>query len=570
MFADTADVRSGSRRGAAGAVTLVMAVMLAGCGVTLQADRVALDNPAALQVPGVYYALPRTELQVSWSARVSQAHGGGFKDFEACVSHCRAVAPERRASEMPCPCTATPSAAWQHELLAASIQGVPRPDPKHLYRLNASADNWLATVNHALKLSDFGTLASLDTSATEGVSDWVANVASAALRIVPLRAGNEGLETRAGQRDAAPAMSSLQGTPKTGQRAQQGGEAKQPASACSVAAGVDRAMGLDFDLRMAQRLVNNTLNSLTQAKPISLSCLQVECITSVLDRLTQQVRVLEALQLTSIRSAQSPEQAQLAAQWVGQQIQAAAASRQALEAGLMLQPAAAPAKVVATWSDTPFFPEAKEDMPRRDLSQWSLQPDTGPAIQCAAPGGQGIPARFAQLCTALSQQKLVVQATDKDLAGAAKAQAQPSAGGYRYRIPAWAEVRIHQGSDNGSVLARQSLPVAQFGPIVALPAHYSGRKAALNFELNDQGALRSIQLGQEAQSGAALGSLADAVEERRGRRAERAEAAQSAPLQNATRDNDLQVQSIRALQLQRCAEALRTLPPDAPMPAICP
>lgn len=72
------------------AVTAICIFALVGCGVTITAERVPTTNlEQMLSKPGIYYALPKTEISLAIPVTLEITKPGAFgHDFEECLKVC--------------------------------------------------------------------------------------------------------------------------------------------------------------------------------------------------------------------------------------------------------------------------------------------------------------------------------------------------------------------------------------------------------------------------------------------------------------------------------------------------
>lgn len=117
------------------------------------------------------------------------------------------------------------------------------------------------------------------------------------------------------------------------------------------------------------------------------------------------------------------------------------------------------------------------------------------------------------------------------------------------------------------------LPVAQFGPIVALPSKFSGKDATVKLELIETGAMSKVIIGQKARDAAPLTGVLDAIASEKSKRDEAkqkaSEAERKAPLEQAQQQNSLLTEDIKQRKAQRCLALLADLPANAPWPDDC-
>lgn len=125
----------------------------------------------------------------------------------------------------------------------------------------------------------------------------------------------------------------------------------------------------------------------------------------------------------------------------------------------------------------------------------------------------------------------------------------------------------------GTLLFENALPIAQFGPIVALPSKFSGKDATVKLELIETGAMSKITIGQKARDAAPLTGVLDAIASEKAKRDEAkqkaSEAEQKAPLERAQQQNSLLAEDIKQRKAQRCLALLADLPVNAPWPDEC-
>lgn len=109
--------------------------------------------------------------------------------------------------------------------------------------------------------------------------------------------------------------------------------------------------------------------------------------------------------------------------------------------------------------------------------------------------------------------------------------------GYRYRIPTTAVLTIVRAQNPAPVaLATARLPIAQYGPLVSLPAEVSRMKSKLNIELSDTlGSLRQAEVGATPQAATAQTQFLDIARDEITRRKDAKEKART-EAENAGKD----------------------------------
>ena len=159
----------------------------------------------------------------------------------------------------------------------------------------------------------------------------------------------------------------------------------------------------------------------------------------------------------------------------------------------------------------------------------------------------------------------------------AKPPALAEEGGLRYRMPAAGRIDVLavQSPDKKTdctkpsacrvvPLARQTMPVAQYGVVLALPSKFKGNDANLKFELDPAtGSLKTLAAGQKGRDGSEITGPLATLQDIQKQRQDAATAAAEAPVKELKNQYDAEL-------YQRCLKALKDLPPDAPKPAICP
>lgn len=540
------------------------AAALAGCATSFEVEHVADPKaPDAFAKPGIYYALPRTEIEFVLQVERRTESGGEFAAFDRCRQDRRLgllepdggcpIAADRKEAE--------PGWSWTSATLAA----VSTVDPEQIYRVEPAAGPFM-TVNHTLGF--VGDRPGLLASATNSGSN---ELLGTVVGLVKTLAGVPGEAAGTGE-DAE----------KDESKAQQESFQKRPAPLdhCGLAQPVapDPTAALrippsnpdDVAALLGRRIAGDDAAAAAGALPrlARLSGRQVDCIASILAPHERRIAALRREPAGTPRllaaSADPKGLAAALAEADARRLAEAQAGLQGLRQTMRIDPVVQTqaARLVSTTAPTRAEPCSAPC--KVELAVKLVERPAG-AGEVSTAGG--IAAAFAKKHAV----KLKIKRLDAGALGAdASPQPAPERAGYRYRFPARARVsaELFDANDQSRLaeLASAEFEIAQFGRLVALPARFWGRDASLVFALDGAGALKGeVKLGQKSSGDAGAG---DALQALRDARAARAEAAKGAPLERAKFDADLQEQAVRAAKARYCADAWSKVPAQ-PLPEEC-
>ncbi|MDP3841508.1 MAG: hypothetical protein Q8Q81_02780 [Oxalobacteraceae bacterium] len=154
------------------------AALLSGCGtVKVETVRVPTGELARyMGTPGIYYALPRSEVTVAFPVTLErQLKGLKGNIIEACIEACGT--PQQTADNISPPACAVPTAndtiiLGRPELTLRSVQ-----DFNHLYRLNVDG-GFLDGVKHAVAVSENGVLSESTSTVSNQSADLFLGIVS--------------------------------------------------------------------------------------------------------------------------------------------------------------------------------------------------------------------------------------------------------------------------------------------------------------------------------------------------------------------------------------------------------
>ncbi len=543
----------------AGAVLVIaLALAAAGCSITLKAEHVPSGDlaNAVQRIPGIYYALPLTELNVIVPARVELESAGPWAGFDGCIANCKRPGATtcKQADVKP------KEAAARVTLLSATVNAAAVPDSDHVYRVVPQTSNPFMTVNHEFTLAG-GRVRSAKTSASDQTATVIASSIGSALGLRDLLSNRP--------QEALDKSMGLLMSRKPDPSARGRSESAPDAHACA-APGLqslwshkefqpyDYLTGIDLNEKKAGHLAKLFV------KEDALSCEQVRCFAATIYDMREMADQTQKRAEAYLNSAEAPnaplaalrlEQARLkSADWLSR----AAALRK--KGGMAIENSTA---TVTISPRTGLRPKLENDGTSSSKFEYSREDwrIDGPAD--LSPVERQPYADAATTWLAKNALTTTVQLED-----ASKPQAQkewaPSVegGGYRYRLPASGRVQIELtlAAEAGSkriVLLDETLPIAQFGKLASLPSQFAGTKASLNFTLADDGTLASVAMGQESQSAAPLNTLVADLKKRETER-------EGAALKAAKAETDQTAEAIKSEKHKRCLAALKTEPATVP------
>jgi hypothetical protein len=558
-----------ARRASVVGAVLVLAV-IQGCAVHFPATPADPASDTFGQQPGFYYALPKTVLEVAVPVTIVETTGGEFaKSIYECIDTCGPAGPAAPTTCMIAKIAEDPKPKYGVPEISATAV----PDPKHVYFVQPDAGPFM-TVEHEFTMAG-GVLLETKNSGTNETAKAVAATLGAMVQIAT-KVGTVGLFTAASVNAGTKTHTLGPGSPPP---------PWPPATPLCPGIGTSADLLDPWKLARCTRSIKAAIALDASGEPAESNLLACSRIRE-LDKLIGWTYALEVAS-NSAAATRIP-------QWSGdigaggrklqvaqgeKEVAAAVDARNKLLKAALMKPAEETHTVVLR-SPAPLEPTLLRQTFNFDLSGdvaggggegrdasddvaaagtgFSLQIDAvcGPAGDAlASPGASGLPPQ----CIGELPRDVVPEGV----------------AGYRYRLPVSARVSVLH---DGKTMVTRQLPIAQFGPIVALPATFKGANAHLDVVLDGAtGALTSAKLGQKAQDPAVIldpakdvaGTVADVRKARADAKAKADEKALTAPTDELKRANDLAEQKIKSQRLALCAAALQANPEATTLPDIC-
>jgi hypothetical protein len=523
--------------------TVVLALTTGGCGTTFDVVHIPQDQIAAAVAarPGIYYALPLTEFEVSLPVNVVLDHPGRLSGFDLCAASCN------RSPAAVCAPVAKPAATPTATLLGPPAV-VPKsaPDDDQIYRAEVHSDNPFIAVNHQFMLQG-GRLTEAKLSSSNETLPLLASALSPLATLSGLGAG-------------LPAPADTAATTSARHPATQSPTKPPPLpDACTPLMTTDERQLASRVGLLDQReiLLGRIAAELDTQQNRALSCPEVRCIADTMQEFKLQgLHGLHRAQEFLLQPT-GPVPAALAALRLD--------SARARSAELLARHSALKLLLGLDGKTEKYMLSATTSKALRPMrgpvpGEWIF----GKADWRFDAPVELLPAQAEPYLEAARQEldKLVFAikpAVTAQFGPAAEAVPAESLRGYRYRLPAQGVFSIKLAD---SAVFEREYPVAQFGRVAVLPSHFKGLDAGLSFALDNEGTLTSVTLGQKAQDTTALQTLSTTLEKRQSDR-------ESAALKSAQGQNNLAAEQIKADKQRRCLEALKGLAGDAPYPDIC-
>jgi hypothetical protein len=524
------------------ASVLVAIALLTGCSVTFEARKV---EPNGTAPPGVVYQLPMTRVDAVIPGALKTGGGGELAKLDEGYAACLLDPAAEFVVATPKPAT------LKLDLPRLSFAQV--PDPSQIYSIEVKTGAFL-TMSHSLTNNDQGFVGGVNSQGENRTGEAVVALAKTFV----------GLSSRVG----ATAVTALGVAPDQANLIPQGA---RPCQYCSAAtAGLDTLLAaLDSTLKGGE----------------TLGCKDVLLLHGLI-----------AVEERKVQLARGELRNKLA-QWVGlgagqgllvsalieqneKHIKTLADGVETLQKGLHVLPLDLIKQSVLLRLPGGFVPREGGGVSsvgasgtcrvQGDTSRGAKPPLRDARDTCTillkqfsveAPGAND-PGAIKDILDTLLQggQQLVISATPMAQTGPNGPRGtEPAEGGYRYRLPARGLLQawlVDAGRE--SMQVSQEEPIAQYGPLVALPSKFSGMGAKVGLQFTQWGTMKSVELGQTAQDPSKVAEsfkgLVDAVR-----------AKPQAPDTVAGLE-----QSLKQQRLELCLKALATTSASSEsLPAVC-
>jgi hypothetical protein len=453
---------------------------ISGCGtVKVTSEKVPVSElHSYVATPGIYYALPKTQLQVTVPLTIDhQTKGFRGNVLDACQSACKEEPDASKPAECVIPAENDKITLGKPELALKSL-----PDFDHLYRLKVDG-GWINGVTHTVDVAENGVLTDSKTVVVNQAPELALSVLSAVAKTAPLFA------------------SALRSK-------------KAPTSGMSCR-----------DARVIATRVDQTKRAIEH-----------------LERERDQLLLPRA----GVRAGLDAERAKLADKRLKELIQAERDKLENYRADNDLTEERKTYK--ATLVSKPVVPGENTAVAGEQL-QLAEALNTDDSVLLPA----GIAARIKKLSFLIDvQPDLPVGASLATLPSDPNA-AEPTAAGYRYRIPVQGLLTLKcKGSadlvspcgDPPTQLLQQQVPIAQYGALATLPAEFKGKGASVEMQIHPATAgLKMVGIGNTPVPASAVsdsfGAFTDALAAAKKRRDDEAQAQLDAEKNDLTREKDV-------------------------------
>lgn len=462
------------------------ALILSGCGTTYAVDKVASFDKET-NVPGIYYALPKTDILIEAVAPVSTVHYGRFySGLEAMPSNpkitfqqrfkdngdlCRVSKTNPKVIDSTDTDRTGPDPSDKMEF---SFGARSRKDAKQVYRLNVDP-GMFASYKHTIELAENGTIKSADTTIKDGATQFVQKTVTGLLSIATTN-----LADMSGNKAGGDKITYCKDLDSA--------RAKQATMAANLKVLKDkRAKAALVD---ASRVATGSIGS--AAAKIDKDIAVVEAAKKIVDALFEKTVLSRTVYVGNATYEPMPFQ---------QEATGAALKWKVLTARYeKAKDDTTPARIpTISFGAVLALSEAtgeEADSVRAKLSAMKLivtSDELSELVQEKAdPKG----------CT--KQDRVIKDEEDKD-----KKVTVRNCGdnlGYRYRFPVVATVTLKDTADR----ATADLSIAQYGPILAMPGRFGGSEASILLTYSDVGSLSKAVVGSTPQAGDSASSYLDA------------------------------------------------------------
>lgn len=475
------------------AAVLGGALLLSACG-TVKVESVRVlpgELTKYMSTPGIYYALPRTEVTVAFPVTLERQMKG-FKGniIEACVAACGTPQP-RSDTDRPDECT-IPTANDSIVLGRPEVGLRTMQDFNHLYRLSVDG-GFLDGVKHAVAVAENGVLSETTTTVSNHSAELALGVVS--------QLGKFALSTTFDKAD----------------KATEANKEKLP----------------------------------VQVKPAGLTCKDAREIATEEAAFKKKIKDLEERRTAllvpkpGVESVLSADHLKLANERLREQIAEAEAARDRYRANQDL------VEVKKTFKSRlvsqPLAPAENGALAAEKLTFQALVESE--SAELLALKVQDVLNNSLTMMASLSP-KLPVGST----AGFHDEAKEPAVAGYRYRIPMAGVLKVTcTGSDTAPSacapnakrpIIDEQLPIAQYGALASLPVEFKGKSATVGLALHPStGGIKKVDLGIEPVGAKpvldTIDSLRSSHEERRKREVAEAEKELDAEKSQLTREREV-------------------------------
>ncbi len=462
-----------------------IAVALAGCGVTLEATRVAPTDrekgltPTRVKGEGIVYALPRTEFEVVQPLKLKFSTAGGLREtYSTCK---RACAADPNNTGDACKFDTAPTLLFAPpELRTAS-----RPDYTRLYQITPSADLF-QSLTFKFEIASNGVVDKIDATASNTGFEVVSSLASALIKAAPAARAAMEANTRV-----------LSATRRTCYQVSNDVvkllEQSSGALSCGLAQEVEGCLvSYEQDVKSAQKSVDDLFDRAERG------VLKADVVGSIATHRKDRL---------AAATARRDEAAGLFGLADGKDVEAVYQ---------VIVPMGGPAEYQPHATEATLGPLVA----RGEARVVGMSDNAGSFL--------------AKMLTSLkaSTRHYAVASTMPGTFDAATVDESAALGkGYRYRVPVSAPttLTVYKDSSKGAFAfgpATDQKVIAQYGPIAALPSSFKGKGGhVLVKHWPDSGGLQTVEIGAEALPTSAVTNVIDTASEQLKARRDKAAAA---------------------------------------------
>lgn len=441
----------------------VTAVLLGGCGVTLDAVRVTPSSagvqagslaPTHVRGEGIVYALPRTEFEVSQPIKLKFSTAGGLRDtYDGC----------KRA------CDASPASIGD----ACDFDNAPRllfappelrtnsvPDYSRLYQITPTADLF-QSLNFKFEIASNGVVDKIDTAATNTGFEVVAGIATSLIKAVGAPSARVVMDASR-RKPGLPSRTCFQTSSDIATLLKK----ESGALTCSLVKEVENCLGpYERDVIAAQKVLNNTFDSAQKSK------LEADLVTAIAGN--RRERLALAIQRRDNAAA-------LFGLGDGKDVEAVYQ---------VILPMGGPGEFQNYANEVTLGP--------------AVTSGTARVITMSDNAGSFLNKLLPQLKLS-TRHYLVSSAMPPNFEVLKSEEAGAVGKGYRYRVPVAAPSAMTVFKDSGKTTYEygpitDNKVVAQYGPIAALPSSFKGKGGrVLVKHWPGSGGLQTVEIGADA------------------------------------------------------------------------
>lgn len=506
-------------------IFLVAPILLAGCGVTLEANRVLggpgkngqqVNAPSTIPGSGIVYALPKTVFEIVQPAKFTVPTNGLLHDiYESCLKACDAT--NDRVSDDACKLSVSPLL----KLPPPELRSVSVADYSQLYQVSPRADLF-QSLDFQFEIASNGVLDKADAKASNMTYEVASALVTTAVKAVGM-------------------------------------------STWAMAANLDTKKS---EKKRSCYLVSKSVSDLEEKQSPVLECSLARevrsCMASYEKDIEKERAALNALYDRAAGGTVSAKALPLLAANRRERIEAALSRRDdaATSYGLGVgNPMEGLFQIVIPMEGPPEYSDF--------TTKVTLGPSVASGLARIVAVSDNGPRLLPLIKDALKAQPrvYVLNTTMPKDVGIVDGKSSPIESGYRYRIPTLAEISLTVFKDESQATYEFGGPfvdkriIAQYGPIAALPSSFKGKGGRLMVKhWPESGGLQSVEIGADPLPASTFTNVTDEVFNQYKARKEKADAAAAAASADPELDALTRQQKILSLkkEIKDLEAALKT------------